>query len=129
VLESVQSVRSFLLPLYRITFSLITSFQPAVLTKPDRIAEGEQSSWLRLLKNEQERFKHGWHCVKQSDQHQLDSGITWAEGRKNEAIFFETTAPWSSLDESVRSRLGTQFLTEALGGILFELICNRYVVN
>jgi Dynamin central region len=108
--------------------SLTTFYQPAVLTKPDRIAEGEQSSWLRLLKNEQERFKHGWHCVKQSDQQQLDSGISWAEARQNEAKFFEGTPPWSTLDESVKSRLGTQFLTGALGTILFELICKRSVM-
>jgi Dynamin central region len=97
----------------------------AVLTKPDRIATGEHSSWLRLLSNEQERFKHGWHCVKQSDQTQLDGGISWEDARHNEVSFFETTSPWSAVDESIRSRLGTQSLTAALGNILFKLIVKR----
>ncbi|KIM31730.1 hypothetical protein M408DRAFT_237585 [Serendipita vermifera MAFF 305830] len=97
----------------------------AVLTKPDRIAVGEHSNWLRLLSNEQERFKHGWHCVKQSDQQQLDGGISWGDARQNEIDFFSGTEPWSTLDESIRSRLGTQYLTGALGDILFNLICQR----
>ncbi|KIM31731.1 hypothetical protein M408DRAFT_20955 [Serendipita vermifera MAFF 305830] len=96
-----------------------------VLTKPDRIAIGEHSNWLRLLSNEQERFKHGWHCVKQSDQQQLDSGISWNDARQNEIDFFTGTEPWSTLDESIKSRLGTQHLTGALGDILFKLICQR----
>ncbi|KIM19796.1 hypothetical protein M408DRAFT_334259 [Serendipita vermifera MAFF 305830] len=96
-----------------------------VLTKPDRIAVGEHPSWLRLLSNEQERFKHGWHCVKQSNQQQLDSGISWSDARQNETDFFNSTEPWASLGEIIKSRLGTQYLTGALGTILFDLICQR----
>ncbi|KIM31729.1 hypothetical protein M408DRAFT_327180 [Serendipita vermifera MAFF 305830] len=96
-----------------------------VLTKPDRIAAGEHTTWVSLLSNEQERFRHGWHCVKQANQQQLDEGISWKQARDAELDFFETTEPWSSLDDSIKSRLGTQFLTDALGKILFELICKR----
>jgi hypothetical protein len=101
------------------------SYHAAVLTKPDRIAPGEHSNWMKLLENQQERFKHGWHCVKQSDQQQLDDGISWEDARKNEIQFFENAPHWSSLEEAIKSRLGTEFLTQALGTILFELICAR----
>ncbi|KAG8807393.1 hypothetical protein FRC17_004483, partial [Serendipita sp. 399] len=94
-----------------------------VLTKPDRIATAAHRTWLELLENEQERFQHGWFCVKQSNQQQLEDGISWREARRNEVDFFENTAPWSGLDESIRRRLGTRALTEALGVILFDLIC------
>lgn len=81
---------------------------------------------MRLLENKQERFKHGWHCVKQPDQQQLEEGISWDQGRKNEADFFKKTTPWSNLEDAVKSRLGTQVLTQSLGTTLFELINTRY---
>ncbi|CCA70427.1 hypothetical protein PIIN_04366 [Serendipita indica DSM 11827] len=95
-----------------------------VLTKPDRIGNGEHDTWLRLLENQTERYRHGWHCVKQSDQEQLNQGISWAEARQNEIDYFNKQ-PWSTLEESIRSRLGTKFLTQNLGSILFELIGQR----
>ncbi|KAG8813760.1 hypothetical protein FRC17_001438, partial [Serendipita sp. 399] len=93
-----------------------------VLTKPDRIAAAEHKTWIRLLSNEHERFKRGWFCVKQSNQEQLDDGITWAKARQNEMDFFEKQLPWSGLDAGMRTRLGTSALTQALGSILFGLI-------
>ncbi|KAG8755211.1 hypothetical protein FRC14_004253 [Serendipita sp. 396] len=96
-----------------------------VLTKPDRIAAGSYRSWLDLLENKEERFKHGWYCVKQADQEQLEGGITWEDARKNERSFFDKKAPWSQLDERIRSRLGTPALTNALGNTLFDLIVAR----
>jgi hypothetical protein len=80
---------------------------------------------MRLLENQQEHFKHGWHCVKQPDQEQLDDGISWEDARQNETLFFENAPQWSSLEEAIKSRLGTKFLTQELGTILFELICAR----
>ncbi|KAG8846837.1 hypothetical protein FRB91_000412 [Serendipita sp. 411] len=96
-----------------------------VLTKPDRIEPAVHATWVRLLENQQEYFKHGWFCVKQSNQQQLDDGISWAEARRNEIEFFEHTAPWSGLDDNIRRHLGTRTLTHSLGSILFQLICNR----
>ncbi|KAG8813825.1 hypothetical protein FRC17_001407, partial [Serendipita sp. 399] len=93
-----------------------------VLTKPDRIAAAEHKTWIHLLSNEHEIFKHGWFCVKQSNQEQLDNGITWAKARQKEMEFFETQLPWSGLEAGIRSRLGTAALTQALGSILFGLI-------
>ncbi|KAG8786770.1 hypothetical protein FRC16_001642, partial [Serendipita sp. 398] len=96
-----------------------------VLTKPDRIATAEHATWMRLLENQQEYFKHGWFCVKQSNQQQLDDGISWAEARQNEIEFFEHVMPWSGLDDNLRRRLGTRALTHSLGLTLFHLICER----
>ncbi|KAG8847752.1 hypothetical protein FRC20_002688 [Serendipita sp. 405] len=97
----------------------------AVLTKPDCIAAGSSRSWLDLLENKEERFKHGWYCVKQANQEQLEGGITWEDARKNESSFFDKTQPWSQLDERTRLRLGTSALTNAVHNILFDLIVAR----
>lgn len=94
-----------------------------VLTKPDRIERGTHAGWMKLLENREERFRHPWHCVKQPNQMQLESGISHREARKSENDFFANTEPWSTLDVEIRSRLGTSALTEALGTILFDLIC------
>jgi len=99
----------------------------AVLTKPDRIDVGQHDSWIQLVQNHQEKFKHGWHVVKQSNQQQLEAKISWEEARRNERKFFDETSPWSALDESVRLRLGTGYLTQSLGTILFGLIVKRCV--
>jgi len=98
------------------------------LTKPDRIPPGDEHGWLLLLRNVRERYKHGWHCVKQPSGDEVKDGITWAEARDAERIFFAETEPWASLDTFVRGRLGTFPLTKALGEILFALIAKRYAV-
>ncbi|KAG8772403.1 hypothetical protein FRC15_002753 [Serendipita sp. 397] len=86
---------------------------------------GSSRSWLDLLENKEERFKHGWYCVKQANQEQLEGGITWEDARKNESSFFDKTQPWSQLDERTRLRLGTSALTNAVHNILFDLIVAR----
>ncbi|PVF98611.1 hypothetical protein CPB86DRAFT_784651 [Serendipita vermifera] len=95
-----------------------------VLTKPDRIAVGEHESWIKFLENKTEKFKHGWYCVKQSNQEQLNQGVTREQARENEVNFFKET-PWIGLSEPIKRRLGTRFLSPALGNILFDLICQR----
>jgi hypothetical protein len=107
--------------------SFHSNIPTAVLTKPDRIAAREHSGWLSLLSNAQEHYRHGWHCVKQSDQQQLESHISWKDARDNEVDFFENTDPWNTLDQNLKSRLGTQVLTDALGRTLFQLIVKRCV--
>jgi hypothetical protein len=97
----------------------------AVLTKPDRIPSGEEGNWTLLLRNTRERYKHGWHCVKQPSSDDMRDGITWAEARDAELRFFAETEPWASLDADARGRLGTVPLTTSLGEILFALIAKR----
>ena len=57
----------------------------------------------------------------------MSNGITWSEARAAEIKFFDEGDPWSSLDRSIRGRLGTAPLTKALGEVLLALIVKRSV--
>ncbi|KIK81251.1 hypothetical protein PAXRUDRAFT_832978 [Paxillus rubicundulus Ve08.2h10] len=94
-----------------------------VLTKPDRIQPGDESSWLRILRNETESLLNNWYCVKQPQT--LSLGITWADARRQETDFFATAQPWGSLEPRYQKFLGTGNLTERLSLILSELIAKR----
>ncbi|KAL4078952.1 P-loop containing nucleoside triphosphate hydrolase protein [Scleroderma yunnanense] len=96
-----------------------------VLTKPDRIPQGEEESWIRLIRNEREPLANNWYCVKQPSSHDLSLGITWAGARHQEEEWFSTKEPWSSLDSYYKSFLCTSKLTERLSNILAELISKR----
>jgi hypothetical protein len=80
------------------------------------------------VNNQREKSKYGWHVVKQANQMELESGLSRETARKNEVDFFDNESPWSELDDSIRSRLGTPQLAQSLGTILFGLICKRYVL-
>ncbi|KIJ13505.1 hypothetical protein PAXINDRAFT_81017 [Paxillus involutus ATCC 200175] len=94
-----------------------------VLTKPDRIQPGDESSWLRILRNETELLVNNWYCVKQPQT--LSLGITWADARRQETDFFTIAQPWSALEPRYQKFLGTGNLTERLSLILSELIAKR----
>ncbi|KAF8839963.1 hypothetical protein BDN67DRAFT_952527 [Paxillus ammoniavirescens] len=96
-----------------------------VLTKPDRIQPGDESSWLRILRNETEPLVNNWYCVKQPASQTLSSGITWADARRQETDFFAIAQPWNSLDQHYQKFLATGNLTERLSLILSELIAKR----
>ena len=96
-----------------------------VLTKPDRIPKTEEENWLPLVRGE--RGDTLWFCVKCPSTDQINSGITWEEAREKEAKFFSRTAPWSSLDETFKQRLGTGHLTRCLSDKLCDLIAERFV--
>jgi len=65
--------------------------------------------------------------VKQPSGEQMSNGMTWSEARAAEIEFFDEGDPWSSLDPSIRGRLGTTPLTKALGEVLLALIVKRSV--
>jgi GTP-binding protein EngB required for normal cell division len=94
-----------------------------VLTKPDRIPQGEEDRWLRFIKGDLEPLSNGWYCVKQPNS--LSHGITWEEARDQEKKYFSSTAPWCSLEAPYQERLRTNNLTERLSIILSELISRR----
>lgn len=96
-----------------------------VLTKPDRIPTGEESTWLKFLRNEQEPLVNHWYCVKQPGSQTLKDGISWAEARKQENDFFALTQPWSTVEPQYQKFLRTSNLTERLSTILSELIAKR----
>ncbi|KAI6040078.1 P-loop containing nucleoside triphosphate hydrolase protein [Pisolithus marmoratus] len=96
-----------------------------VLTKPDRIPQGEEESWIRLIRNEVEPLDNNWYCVKQPSSLEISHGMHWGEARKREIEFFATMKPWSGLDLHLHRVLGTKNLTERLSTILAELIARR----
>ncbi|TBU52257.1 P-loop containing nucleoside triphosphate hydrolase protein [Dichomitus squalens] len=96
-----------------------------VLTKPDRIPSGEEGSWLRYIRNEDEPLEHGWFSVKQPDSRAIATGITWAEAREKEREFFATSSPWNILDLEYQNRLGTTKLVERLSDVLSDCISQR----
>ncbi|KAH8110473.1 P-loop containing nucleoside triphosphate hydrolase protein [Phellopilus nigrolimitatus] len=109
-------------------FELARKYDPegrrtiGVLTKPDRIEEGEEHRWIQYVKNEEEPLELGWFCVKQPDPAQLRRGITWEEARAKEKTFFTTKEPWCSLTSQ---NLGTANLVERLSDTLSDLIAKR----
>ncbi|KAL5483041.1 hypothetical protein ACEPAI_8270 [Sanghuangporus weigelae] len=96
-----------------------------VLTKPDRIAKGDEERWLRFIKNEEEQFEHGWFCVKQPDAIQLKEGIDWVQSRDSETQWFDSTSPWNNVRVKCSGQLGTMNLVEKLGKTLAGLIAQR----
>ena len=97
-----------------------------VLTKPDRIPPGEEDHWLRFIRNDAEPLANGWFTVKQPGSNDLKTGITWADARAQEKLFFTSTTPWSSAETYCQKRFGTRNLTESLSKILSDLIKRRW---
>ncbi|KDR69882.1 hypothetical protein GALMADRAFT_145261 [Galerina marginata CBS 339.88] len=95
-----------------------------VLTKPDRIPDGEEQRWIQFIRNEKEPLKNNWFCVKQPNSKELESKITWAKARENENVFF-SKAPWSELEPMYQKCLTTGKLVERLSIILSDLISKR----
>ncbi|EKM81299.1 hypothetical protein AGABI1DRAFT_56763 [Agaricus bisporus var. burnettii JB137-S8] len=96
-----------------------------VLTKPDRIPLGEESNWLKFIKNEREPLENNWYCVKQPSSNDLKNNWTWQEARENEQQFFAGTAPWCELEGMYQKYLRTTNLVERLSGVLSDLIAKR----
>lgn len=98
-----------------------------VLTKPDRIPQGDEGGWLSFIKNEREPLEHNWYCVKQPSSADLLRKISWNEARQREDDFFATAQPWCSLDAMYHRYLRTHNLVGRLSLVLSELISKRHV--
>lgn len=96
-----------------------------VLTKPDRIPTGEESSWLPFIRNEKEALENNWYCVKQPSSNDIKQKMTWFGARQSEDEYFSMTAPWSELDTVYQKYLRTSNLVERLSSILSDLISKR----
>ncbi|KAJ3825902.1 P-loop containing nucleoside triphosphate hydrolase protein [Lentinula raphanica] len=97
-----------------------------VLTKPDRIAQGDEDDWVRFIKNEGDhKLLNNWFCVRQPNSTELREGITWEEARNKENQFFTTHAHWRELDPMYQRYLRTQNLVGRLSSILSDLISKR----
>ncbi len=98
-----------------------------VLTKPDRIEQGNEESWFSLLRNETEPLQHEWYCAKLPGPEELADRISWADARLNEEQFFGQP-PWIFMTD-VRPRLSVSSLMEGLSDVLSEVIAKEYVPN
>ena len=102
-------------------------FSIGVLTKPDRIPSGETGNWLTFIRNEKEQLTNGWYAVKQPGSQAIEKGITWAEAREQENIFFESESGWCDLDPIYHKYLRTSNLVSRLVEILSDLISKRFL--
>lgn len=89
-----------------------------VATKPDRIENGQEDAWFRLLRNEVMRVQNSWYCVKLPGPEQLRQKISWRDARLHENEFF-LHGPWASQADLLH-RLGVPKLVERLGTLLSE---------
>lgn len=96
-----------------------------VLTKPDRIASGDEDRWIRFIKNEEVVLDRGWFCVKQPDSNQLRLGMTSAEARLAEEEWFDERSPWCDLFGEHRLNLGTKNLASYMSDRLSKLIARK----
>jgi len=111
----------FLVSLYHLQSCL-----SGVLTKPDRIPQGEEEEWLRFIKNSKEPLDNNWYCVKQPSSNDLKQNWTWQEARQKEREFFSMTLPWCELEATYQKYLRTSNLVERLSSVLSDLITKRY---
>lgn len=100
-----------------------------VLTKPDRIPEGEETTWISKIQRGGENGEIEYYSVKNPDSQDIRNGITYEQAREKEAHFFSTKSPWSSLEWLYKRRLGTDKLTRRLGQVLSNLISRRQVFD
>lgn len=76
--------------------------------------------WLEVLRGEAFAKGHGYFVVKQPSQQELKKGVTHAEAREQEALFFESEV-WTSRFSGFEDRLGTSKLQIVLSEKLASL--------
>ncbi|KAJ3560537.1 hypothetical protein NP233_g10774 [Leucocoprinus birnbaumii] len=96
-----------------------------VLTKPDRIAAGDEQDWLKFIRNERESLQNNWFCVKQPASNELKQNWTWEQARRREDDFFSGTSPWNELEPMYARYLRTRNLVERCSQVLSDLIAKR----
>lgn len=93
-----------------------------VLTKPDLIPEDNHPAWLDILSGKAHPLRLGYYGVKNPGTKELQGGVSNAEARKREAVFF-AQEPWSTLP--VKGRLGTAGLANKLSSLLEQTIAAK----
>ncbi len=90
-----------------------------ILTKADRLPEGQEATWMKILQNQPERYQllHGYFAVKNPGQPELDEGLSNEEARKKEKQFFRGES-W----QKAKDRCGTKQLRECLCQLLHDLV-------
>jgi hypothetical protein len=97
-----------------------------VLTKPDRIQQGESlNQWSEILAGQKFKFGCGYHIVKNNSNPAVDH----ATARAEEKEFFEYTPPYSTSWLEYHDHFGTLQLQETLSQKLTAQIIRRYAFS
>ena len=97
-----------------------------VLTKPDRVQEGESlSQWIEILEGRSFRLGFDYHIVKNNPDPYVDHTTARAE----ETSFFSETKPWNTDLYRYSNRFGTLRLQTFLSQKLTAQIKARFVVK
>lgn len=93
-----------------------------VLTKPDRVQEGEGlAQWIDILNDKKFKLGHGYYVVKNNP----DPRVSHSVARQEEDQFFAETDPWARTLSSHSERFGTLKLQEVLSERLTAQIRTR----
>ncbi|KAG9121092.1 hypothetical protein FRC07_003094 [Ceratobasidium sp. 392] len=79
-----------------------------------------------MISGKVNRIANGWFAVKQPDNKQRKSNLTWDEARAIETEFFETSDSWVDIAPEHRGRLGSTNLAYQLGNILSAALESRF---
>ena len=95
-----------------------------VLTKPDRVQQGESfDQWVQMLSDQRFRLGYGYHVIKNNPDPTVDN----ATARAEEKNFFSTEQPWATSLNRFSDRFGTLQLQTFLSHKLTAQIKARYV--
>ena len=92
-----------------------------VLTKPDLVDKGAETSVLELVKGLRHKLTLGWNLVRNPGQQQLDDPST--DRGLLERVFFQATSPWNTLEED---RVGIGALRHRLQEVLTSTIRHEF---
>ncbi|KAF8752604.1 hypothetical protein RHS01_07505 [Rhizoctonia solani] len=93
-----------------------------VLTKPDRIEQGQEYQWIPLITGQRNPLTNGWFVTKQLSAKEREEGAKWEDARARESEFFVTTKGWSDIVDRYRDNLGSKGLAMKLGEVLSKEI-------
>ena len=91
----------------------------SIITKPDLIDKGAESSVLELLMNRKKKLRLGYHVVRCRGQSDLNNSLSIQQGLENEATFFATHPVWSNVPAHLKD-IG--HLSTRLSAILENII-------
>ena len=98
-----------------------------VITKPDLIDRGAESSVLDLLSGRKTNsYKLGFNIVKSRGQKALNEGVTIDDGLQEEEEFFRNNAPWNGFHD--KAKIGTANLRRSLAKLQVDML-KREVPN
>ncbi|GIZ42843.1 hypothetical protein CKM354_000609600 [Cercospora kikuchii] len=92
-----------------------------VLTKPDLVDRGAESSILDLVEGRTRQMQLGWHIIRNPGQKELkDASVIRGD---LEATFFRSTAPWNGVE---KEKVGIESLRLRIKDVLSSLVKKEF---